>query len=245
MYRFVKRFCDIFLSAVVLIILSPILIPVIIGLKFTGEGHIFYFQQRIGYKRKYFQMWKFATMLQNSPEIGTGEITVKNDPRLLPMGKFLRKTKINELPQILNVLIGNMSIVGPRPLVDSGFNVYSDFVKTHVYDSKPGITGIGSIFFRDEEDMISRSNLSPQDFYKQHIAPYKGELEMWYQAHKSFATDFKIIILTAWVILFPKSKLVNVWFKDLPQGEVNLVKNSNQQHEQTKEMLKFQTTQRS
>ena len=227
MYPFVKRFCDIILSTVVLIVLSPILIPVVIGLKLTGEGYIFYFQKRIGYKQKHFQMWKFATMLKNSPNIGAGEITVKNDPRLIPMGKFLRKTKINELPQLINILLGDMSIVGPRPLVDSGFNVYSDFVKAHVYDSKPGLTGIGSIVFRDEETLISNSHLPPKDFYNQFIAPYKGELEMWYQTHKSFTTDFKIIILTAWVIIFPKSNLLYSWFKDLPPKSAALVLNLN------------------
>jgi len=217
MYLVFKRVCDIILSVIVLIVLSPILIPIIVGLKFTGEGYIFYFQKRIGYKNSNFEIWKFATMLKNSPNIGSGEITVRNDPRLIPMGKFLRKTKINELPQIINVLIGNMSIVGPRPLTQSGFDTYSDFVKARVYNSKPGITGIGSIIFRDEEDLISKSDLSPQEYYSQFIAPYKGELEMWYQGHKSFATDFKIIILTAWVIIFPKSNLVYTWFKDLPK----------------------------
>ncbi len=217
MYLIFKRLCDIILSTLVLIVLSPILVPVVIGLKLTGEGYIFYSQKRIGFKQQYFQMLKFATMLKDSPNIGTGEITVRNDPRVTPMGGFLRKSKINELPQVINVLMGDMSIVGPRPLVDSGFNDYSEFVQARVYNSKPGITGIGSIIFRDEEEQISKSKLTPQEYYKQFIAPYKGEVEMWYQDHKSFGTDFKIIILTAWVIIFPKSDLVYRWFEDLPK----------------------------
>jgi lipopolysaccharide/colanic/teichoic acid biosynthesis glycosyltransferase len=159
-------------------------------------------------------------MLKNSPNMGTGSITVRNDPRLLPMGKFLRKTKINELPQIFNVLKGDMSIVGPRPLVDRTFNAYPEEIRFNVYDSKPGITGIGSIIFRDEENLISNAILPPHEFYEQSIAPYKGELEMWYNKHKGFWVDLMIIILTAWVILFPSSKLMYRVFKDIPKRNI-------------------------
>jgi lipopolysaccharide/colanic/teichoic acid biosynthesis glycosyltransferase len=156
-------------------------------------------------------------MLKNSPNIGTGTITMRNDPRLLPMGKFLRKTKINELPQILNVLIGNMSFVGPRPLVDKTYNAYPENIRIKVYDSVPGITGVGSVFFRDEEALISNSGRPPHEFYEEVIAPYKGELEMWYNAKQSFYVDLMILFLTAWVIFFPKSKLMFKIFNNLPK----------------------------
>jgi lipopolysaccharide/colanic/teichoic acid biosynthesis glycosyltransferase len=217
MYLFIKRFFDFLFSLLALIILSPLLIPIMIILKLTGEGHVFYFQKRMGYKNKYFDIWKFATMLKNSPNMGTGTITLRNDPRLLPLGKFLRKTKINELPQIVNVLIGQMSIVGPRPLVDKTFNAYPEHLRNRVYDSKPGITGVGSVFFRDEEALVSASGLPPHEFYEKIIAPYKGELEMWYHKHKSFYVDFMLIFLTAWVVVFPKSKLMFRIFKNLPK----------------------------
>jgi lipopolysaccharide/colanic/teichoic acid biosynthesis glycosyltransferase len=217
MYPLIKRFFDFFFSLLALIILSPLLIPIVILLKITGEGHIFYFQKRIGYRNTYFNIWKFATMLKNSPNIGTGSITLRNDPRLLPMGKFLRKSKINELPQIINVLIGNMSIVGPRPLVDKTFNAYPEALRNKVYESKPGITGVGSVFFRDEEALISASGMPPHDYYEQVIAPYKGELEMWYNRKKSFGVDIVLIFLTVWVVVFPKSKLMFRIFKDLPE----------------------------
>ena len=216
MYPFVKRFFDILLSLVVLVILSPILLPIVILLRLTGEGYVFYKQKRIGYKNQYFDILKFATMLKNSPNMGTGSITLRNDPRLLPMGKFLRKTKINELPQIFNVLLGDMSIVGPRPLVDRTFNAYPEDIRFKVYESKPGITGIGSIVFRDEENLISNAKIPPHEFYEQYIAPYKGELEMWYNQHKGFWVDLMIIFLTAWVIVFPGSKLMYRVFNDLP-----------------------------
>lgn len=217
MYTFIKRFFDFLFSLIALVILSPLLLPIMIILKLTGEHYIFYFQKRIGYKNKYFNIWKFATMLKNSPNMGTGTITLRNDPRLLPLGKFLRKTKINELPQIINVLIGNMSIVGPRPLVDKTFNAYPEAIRNKVYDSKPGITGVGSVFFRDEEALISASGKPPHEYYEEVIAPYKGELEMWYNRRKSFYVDLMLIFLTVWVVLFPKSRLMFRIFKDLPQ----------------------------
>lgn len=217
MYPFFKRLSDFFSSLIAFLILSPILIPIIIGLKLTGEGYIFYKQKRIGLKNKYFNILKFATMLKDSPNMGTGSITLRNDPRITPMGGFLRKTKINELPQIFNVLIGDMSIVGPRPLVDRTFNAYPKNVRNIVYNSKPGITGIGSIVFRDEEKEISEATIPPHEYYAQYIAPYKGALELWYQKNKSFYTDFMLIFLTAWVIFFPESKLTYKVFDNLPE----------------------------
>lgn len=217
MYLIVKRIIDICISLVTLIILLPLFIPIVIIQKLTAEGYIFYFQKRLGLNNQYFDIWKFATMLKDSPNMGTGSITLRNDPRVTPLGKYLRATKINELPQIINVLKGDMSIVGPRPLVDRTFNAYPDDIRDKVYLSKPGVTGIGSLIFRDEEELISNSSLPPHDFYKQTIAPYKGKVEMWYNKNKSLLIDFKIILATAWVILNPKSEIVNNWFSDLPK----------------------------
>jgi lipopolysaccharide/colanic/teichoic acid biosynthesis glycosyltransferase len=217
MYQFVKRFFDILASLIALIILSPLLIPIVIILKLTGEHEVFYFQKRIGLKNREFNIFKFATMMKDSPNIGTGEITLRNDPRVTPAGKFLRKTKINELPQLINVLIGDMSIVGPRPLMKKSFDLYSEEVKKNIYDSRPGITGIGSVIFRDEEKIISDSK-DIQTTYKQ-IFEYKGKVEMWYRKHISFYTDTMIIFLTVWHVLFSKSQLVYKVFPSLPQRE--------------------------
>ena len=217
MYVVIKRAFDFLFSLLAVLIVLPFMLPVILILKFTGEGYIWYLQKRIGYKNRYFNIIKFATMLKNSPNIGTGLITLRNDPRLLPLGRFLRITKLNELPQILNVLKGDMSIVGPRPLVDKTFNAYPENIRYQVYNSKPGITGIGSVIFRDEEHLISSSKLPPQQFYDTVIAPYKGDLEIWYNKNKSFVTDVKIIFITVWVILFSKSRIVHSAFPDLPK----------------------------
>jgi lipopolysaccharide/colanic/teichoic acid biosynthesis glycosyltransferase len=220
MYLNIKRFLDIVVATIALVILSPLLIPISIILKLSGEGEIFYFQERIGFKNSVFNIWKFATMLKNSPNMGTADITVRNDPRILPIGNFLRKTKINEVPQIINILIGNMSFVGPRPLMPQGFYAYSKQYQDKVYQVKPGITGIGSIFFRDEELFVTNAQnqgLDPKQFYKDTILPYKGALEIWYQNNISFTTDFCILFLTALVVIFPENNLASKLFKDLPQ----------------------------
>ena len=220
MYNISKRIFDILASGIAILILSPLLIPVIIGLSLTGEGHVWYKQERLGYRNKPFLIWKFATMLKNSANMPGGYITVKKDPRLTPMGDFLRKSKINELPQLFNIFAGRMSIVGPRPVMKVSFEAYPDHVKKVIYDVKPGLTGVGSIIFRDEEELISEVKNNGGDlweFYKGKIYPFKGELEVWYQNHKSFMLDIKLIFLTAWVILVPASKLYEKWFKDLPK----------------------------
>jgi len=218
LYSFIKRFTDILIAGLALIILSPILVISIIILLLTGEHEVFYFQKRIGYKNKTFYIWKFATMLKNSPQIGTGHITLRNDPRVTWFGKFLRITKINELPQIFNVFKGDMTIVGPRPLMETGFKLYSNEIQNKIYNVKPGITGIGSLIFRDEEKLISASD-DPIATYNA-ISPFKGALEMWYQKNASLYTDFMIIFLTAWSILFPNNTLQNKIFKDLPAKEL-------------------------
>lgn len=219
MYSIIKRGIDIFVALMVIIILLPLLIPIFLALKFTAEGYVFYGQERVGYKNKMFTILKFATMLKDSPNLGTGDITLRNDPRVTSVGKFLRITKLNELPQVFNVLIGNMSLVGPRPLMPVSFSYYSEEVRNVVYNSIPGITGIGSLVFRDEEKLVTdqKEFTDPRDFYKQRIYPYKGELEMWYQKHKSIYTDFAIIFLTAYSIIFKNNNLVYKLFSDLPK----------------------------
>lgn len=217
MYIVIKRLFDLLFSMIALIILLLIFIPVIILLLLTGEHEVFYRQKRIGYKNREFRIWKFATMMKDSPNIGTGEITLRNDPRVTRVGKFLRRTKINELPQLINVLTGEMSLVGPRPLMKKSFDNYSDEVKKIIYNSHPGMTGIGSVIFRDEEKIVSESK-DIEAAYKK-IFQYKGAVEMWYEKKRSFYTDCMIIFLTAWHIFFPHSKLVYKVFPSLPKAD--------------------------
>lgn len=220
MYILFKRTCDIVLSGILILFLSPLLIPIMIGLKLTGEGYIFYKQERVGFKNKHFYILKFATMLKDSPNMAGGVITTKKDPRITPMGGFLRKSKINELPQLFNIFLGHMSVVGPRPVMPISFNAYPEHVQKVIYNVKPGLTGIGSIIFRDEEELITQvknNGGDTWDFYKNKIYPFKGKVEEWYQGKQSFWTDLKLIVLTAWVIVKPDSELTYKWFDDLPK----------------------------
>ena len=220
MYRLFKRGCDIAISGILLIFLAPLLIPIMIGLKLTGEGYVFYKQNRIGYKNQPFLIWKFATMLKNSPNMTGGIMTTNKDPRITPMGGFLRKSKINELPQLINIFKGDMSIVGPRPVMPISFEVYPSNIKESIYNSIPGLTGIGSIVFRDEDVLINAikdRGGDAWDFYKNTIYPFKGKLEIWYQDHRSFFIDLQLIFITAWVIFRPNSRIYEKLFKTLPK----------------------------
>lgn len=219
MYIIFKRLSDITFSLLSIIILSPLLLPIVLGLLFSGEGYVWFFQERVGFKNKKFMIWKFATMLKNSANMKGGYITTLNDSRITPMGGFLRKSKINELPQLINILKGDMSFVGPRPVMKISFDSYPNNVQESINNVKPGLTGIGSIFFRDEEELITNVKNNGGDvtkFYKEKIFPFKGKLEMWYQSNKSLLVDLKIIFTTAWVIFFPNSKLHTKIFKGIP-----------------------------
>lgn len=215
------RFFDILLSLLALFFLLPLFAPIVLILRFTGEREILYRQERVGREGKTFSLLKFATMLKNSPSIGAGEITLKNDSRVLPFGHFLRKTKINELPQLFNILLGDISIVGPRPMVPNTFKKYSPEAQLELNKMKPGLTGIGSIIFRDEEKFLELKS-NPQEFYDDFIIPYKNELEIWFTKNSSLKTYFMIIFLTAWVIFFSSSRLPHILLIGLPSMPAEL-----------------------
>jgi len=209
------RFFDLLFSGLAIIVLLPFMIPIMIGLKLTGEHDIFYRQERVGKGGKPFKVLKFATMMRNSENMPGGVLTQKNDPRILPMGKFLRKTKINELPQLINIFIGQMSVIGPRPQAKCHYDLYSQEVKAAIDTVPPGLSGIGSIVFRDEEDMLNA--VEDRDFFHDSIiAPYKGTLEIWFTKHRTVATYFKLIFLTVLAVLNPQSNKWKTSFNDLP-----------------------------
>ena len=212
-----KRLFDFTLSLIFIILLSPLLVPIGIILLLTGEHYIFFKHKRMGKGGKQFELIKFSTMLVDSPNLGSGDFTVNNDPRVLPIGKYLRITKINELPQLLNILKGDMSFVGPRPLAPKIFNNYKPDDQSFILKMKPGLTGIGSIVFRNEDAITAQSKLSWADCLRLEIMPYKARLEEWYFTHKNFFIDLMIIFLTAWVVIFPDSELTYRVFKDLPE----------------------------
>jgi lipopolysaccharide/colanic/teichoic acid biosynthesis glycosyltransferase len=211
------RFFDILFSFLAIVILFPFMIPVMIGLKLTGEHYVFYRQTRIGKGGKEFNILKFATMLKDSPNMPGGILTQKNDPRILPMGNFLRKTKINELPQLVNILIGQMSFIGPRPQARQHYGLYSDEIKSAISTIPPGLSGVGSIVFRDEENLLDKVSIDRNQFHDTIITPYKGSLELWYCNHRTLYTYFSLIFLTILILVKPNSNLYICFFKDLPE----------------------------
>ena len=210
-----QRVFDISFSSLALALLSPLFLLVVIILKFSGEGEVLFFQKRVGKGLVSFELFKFVTMIKDSPNIGTGTLTIKDDPRVLPFGRFLRKTKVNELPQLLNVFLGQMSVIGPRPLTQDSFSSYSKEVQKLISMVRPGLSGIGSIIFRDEENILS-GDKKGVDFYSNVIAPYKGLLEEWYVEHHNIYIYFIAIILTILIVIFPKTQLPWLIFKNLP-----------------------------
>ena len=202
-----QRFFDFVLALIALILLFPMLLITAILLRFTGEGEILFRQTRLGRNQNNFDLLKFATMLKDSPNMGTGTITIKDDPRVLPMGRFLRYTKINELPQLWNVLVGDMSLVGPRPLTRQTFSMYSLEGQSIISKVRPGLSGLGSVVFRAEEKILSDAG-SGEAIYKNHVAPYKEKLELWYCSNASFSLYVRLIIMTVLVVVF--SDKVNI-----------------------------------
>ena len=216
-----QRLLDILLSGLALLVLSPLLVPVAIALRLTGEGEVFFIQQRVGRGGQPFGLYKFATMLKDSPNLGTGTVTVKGDPRVLPLGRLLRKTKLNELPQLLNIFKGDMSIIGPRPQTQRCFDAFPARSQAEIIKVRPGLSGIGSIVFRNEEELMHASK-EPERFYDQVIMPYKGALEEWYVANQGLWVYLMAIFLTAWVVIFPRSKLLRKIFPDVPVAPTKL-----------------------
>ena len=210
-----KRLFDFLVAFILLIILSPILLPVAIALRFSGENKIFYRQDRIGLDNKIFTITKFATMLEDSPNMEGGSYTLRDDPRILPMGGFLRKSKINEIPQLLDILFGKMSFVGPRPQMIKVHSWYPKEYAEVLIGLRPGITGIGSIVFRDEEKILLEAE--NYDYcYKNEIIPAKTKLELWYKNNRSFLGDIALMFITAWVVLKPASNVLYSIFPKIP-----------------------------
>lgn len=199
-----QRFFDLILAVTAMLIISPLFLLVILILRFTGEGEIFFTQPRVGRFKKTIKIFKFATMMKNSPNMGTGTVTLKNDPRVLPFGRFLRKSKINELPQLINIITGDMSVIGPRPQTERCFQAFPKKSQDAIACVRPGLSGVGSIFFRNEENMLHDAENADR-FYNEVIMPFKGELEEWYVQNQSATLYFKLILATLKALFSRKS----------------------------------------
>lgn len=203
--RAILRITDIVLSGGALLVLSPFLLVTSLILRLTGEGEVFFRQTRLGMGGRPFRLLKFATMRKDSPSIGTDELTIPADPRVLPVGRVLRKTKINELPQLWNVFVGDMSIIGPRPQTAKYYDRFDPADRAVIAQVRPGLSGVGSVLFRDEEDLLTKV-ADPFDFDLNVITPYKGRVESWFGCNMSIALYWRLIVLTIAAIVNPQSR---------------------------------------
>jgi lipopolysaccharide/colanic/teichoic acid biosynthesis glycosyltransferase len=216
------RTLDVVVSLLTLVLLAPLFVALMAVLKLTGQGEVFFRQERVGAGGRLFGLYKFATMLRDSPSTGSGLLTLADDPRVLPFGRILQRTKLDELPQLLNILLGDMSIIGPRPQPPAHFEAYPIHVREQLVKVKPGLSGIGSIVFRDEDKLMSQSGVDYETYYRDVIAPYKGELELWFLKNRNVRVYLSLILLTVWVVLKPRSSAHRRRFPDLPPAPAGL-----------------------
>ncbi|MFY9284273.1 MAG: sugar transferase [Miniphocaeibacter sp.] len=195
---FLKRTFDIVASTIGLLILGIPLAIIALIIKITSEGPVFYRQTRVGKNNRDFKIFKFRTMIVDADKKGM-LITVGEDKRITKIGKFLRKTKLDELPQLINVFIGNMSFVGPRPEVRKYVELYDDFQR-NVLKIKPGITDLASIKYRDESTLLGKSE-NPEKTYIEEIMPIKLNINLEYITKISLLYDIKLIFLTLFRII--------------------------------------------
>ncbi len=190
----IKRLFDLICALVGLIVLSPILVVIMLLIKFTSSGPIFFRQTRVGQYEELFQIHKFRTMVVNAEARGL-KITIGRDPRITPIGHFLRKTKLDELPQLIDVVLGKMSLVGPRPEVPEYIQYYSDKMRGIIFSVRPGITDWASIKMIDESEILARAS-DPQHAYIQQILPEKLSYAARYVQTRSLKLDIYLILLT-------------------------------------------------
>jgi len=211
------RFLDFTISAILLFLLLPIFIFVILWNLATGEHKVFFIQDRIGKNGEKFGIIKFATMLKNSPNMAGGGFVEIGDPRLLPLGRFLRKSKINELPQLLNVIFGEMSLVGFRPLVRHSFDKAVSIEGIAPYSVLPGITSPASIILRNEEEILANIDAAErQDFYEARILPLKVKLDAWWEKNGTLYNYCIVLLLTGMALFMPYNYLPLQWLVGLP-----------------------------
>jgi lipopolysaccharide/colanic/teichoic acid biosynthesis glycosyltransferase len=213
-----KRLFDFISTGIGLIILSPLFAIVAVLIKIDSKGPVFFTQERMGRGFQPFSIYKFRSMVRNAPTKGM-QITAGGDPRITKIGRMLRKTKIDELPQLINVVKGDMSIVGPRPEVRKYVEYYREEYEV-ILSVRPGITDISSMIFRNEESVLKGQD-DPEQFYLKVLLPEKMQLAKDYIKHRSFLGDLKLIFSTLYRILDPKGiPAINV-FKDKYGNEKN------------------------
>lgn len=206
MYPYFKRFCDIVFALIGLLVTSPILLFVIVLKKLAREQEIFYIKGRVGKGGRLFPFIKLSSMTPAKKGEKTSSLTLSNDTRVTPLGHFIRKTKIDEFPQFVNIIRGELSFVGPRALMPKIYKDYSKEVKNELSKIRPGVTGLASVVFRNEGELLAHSDYDDElEFHKKVISPIKGQLELLYIRDQGIILDFTILLLTVWQIFRPKS----------------------------------------
>lgn len=200
--KYIKRIIDVFLSVLGLILLAPLIIIIAVLVKKDDGGDIFYRGVRVGKNGELFRIYKFRTMVMNAEQLG-GPSTSDDDNRITKLGKFLRSYKLDEIPQLLNVLMGDMSLVGPRPEVVEYVEQFTDEERI-IVDVRPGITDWASIWNPDEGSFLAKYQ-DPEKAYVEILRPKKLELQKNYVKNISFSTDISIIWETMKVILTGKT----------------------------------------
>jgi len=194
-----KRIFDIILSGIGLVVLSPVILVIAIIIKRTSLGPVFYRGERTGLHGKSFRIFKFRSMIVDAEKTGVSS-TSQEDTRVTPIGRFVRKTKLDEIPQLINVFIGDMSLVGPRPEVKKFTDMYTEDEKV-LLSIRPGITDYASIWNSDEATLLAGS-ADPDKDYLEKIRPEKIRLQLKYFKEQSLITDMKILFLTVKKLVF-------------------------------------------
>ena len=207
-----KSIIDRFLAVIGLLVTLPIFLAVAIILKIQRES-VFFTQERVGLNLKIFKIFKFTTMVKGSEKYGT--ITTANDLRVTLLGKVLRRFKLNEIPQLINVLKGEMSFVGPRPLTPEEIEAcYPPAVRGKIYSVKPGITGYGSLVFSNEDEHLENID-DVERYFTEVIMPKKAQLEIYYVNHWSILLDSKLFFQTIFKLLKDFGRYFGSHFLDL------------------------------
>lgn len=186
MYKYIKRFCDVILSFICIVLLSPLLLITAVAIKLDSKGPVIFKQERVGRDTKLFYIYKFRSMCVGAENQGTGQYSFEGDPRVTRVGKFIRATSIDELPQLINILKGEMSFIGPRPPLTYHPWELSEYTEAQLrmFEVRPGITGWAQVNGRKEVEWHERIKLN-----------------VWYVDHMSLVLDIKILFMTLFKVL--------------------------------------------
>jgi lipopolysaccharide/colanic/teichoic acid biosynthesis glycosyltransferase len=201
LYELIKRIFDCGVAALGLILLLPLMAVIALLIKLDSPGSVFFAHERVGRHGRKFKVLKFRTMVQDAPKLG-GAITARHDPRITRIGRLLRTTKLDELPQLWNVLKGEMSLVGPRPEVERYVQLWEPALREQVLSVRPGITGLTQIRYRHEERLLAQQP-DPEKYYREVLLPIKLASDAEYVRRRSLLFDLSLLLRTV-IALFQR-----------------------------------------